>query len=485
MVCTCTEFAERYNFAAGPAMLPAEVLTQIREEMPDWRGSGSSILEQPFTSAAFKGLMEEVEADLRTLLSIPRSYRVLFLQGGASAQFGLLPLNLLHPRQSADYLESGHWARRAISEARRHARVNVIASAAAQSFTALPSFEQWRSSPDAGYCHITSNETGNGLQLRDFPQLAVPLVADMTSDFLTRPIPVDRFGLIYASAQKNLGIAGLCVVIVHQNLLRRPPRHLPAAFSYAVQAEQQSRFNTPPTFALYVAGLMLRWIRQNGGLPAMDEAAQRRSRELYRYANEVAQLGVMHNGAARLGISLTLDARQASAESRAMLRAAWPHADYLMLNLIGPTSAPLLSQSTRLRHLLAALVDEQRQLNQDGRRRVPLLAKLRCMPERTPFSIAGLLVELGFDGLLAAHDPGPPATAERYRAWQDPRRQAQACQQIEDLRRFCGPDMALLSVGGVQTADHLRARMSAGAELVQVHTAFMHQSPWLARRLLR
>jgi len=122
--------------------------------------------------------------------------------------------------------------------------VNVIASAAAQSFTALPSFEQWRSSPDAGYCHITSNETGNGLQLRDFPQLAVPLVADMTSDFLTRPIPVERFGLIYASAQKNLGIAGLCVVIVHQNLLRRPPRHLPAAFSYAVQAEQQNRFNT-------------------------------------------------------------------------------------------------------------------------------------------------------------------------------------------------------------------------------------------------
>lgn len=283
MVCTCTEFAERYNFAAGPAMLPAEVLTQIREEMPDWRGSGSSILEQPFTSAAFKELMEEVEADLRTLLSIPRSYRVLFLQGGASAQFGLLPLNLLHPGQSADYLESGHWARRAISEARRHARVNVIASAAAQSFTALPSFEQWRSSPDAGYCHITSNETGNGLQLRDFPQLAVPLVADMTSDFLTRLIPVERFGLIYASAQKNLGIAGLCVVIVHQNLLRRPPRHLPAAFSYAVQAEQQNRFNTPPTFALYVAGLMLRWIRQNGGLPAMDEAAQRRSRELYRY----------------------------------------------------------------------------------------------------------------------------------------------------------------------------------------------------------
>ena len=224
--------------------------------------------------------MEEVEADLRTLLSIPGAIACCSCRA-ASAQFGLLPLNL-PSKAGADYLESGHWARRAISEARRHARVNVIASAAAQSCL-LPSFEQWRSSPDAGYCHITSNETGNGLQLRDFPQLAVPLVADMTSDFLTRPIPVDRFGLIYASAQKNLGIAGLCVVIVHQNLLRRPPRHLPAAFSYAVQAEQQSRFNTPPTFALYVAGLMLRWIRQNGGLPAMDGAAQRRSRELYRY----------------------------------------------------------------------------------------------------------------------------------------------------------------------------------------------------------
>ena len=157
-----------------------------------------------------------------------------------------------------------------------------------------------------------------------------------------------------------------------------------------------------------------------------------------------------------------------------MLRAAWPHADYLMLNLIGPTSAPLLSQSTRLRHLLASLVDEQRQLNQDGRRRVPLLAKLRCMPERTPFSIAGLLVELGFDGLLAAHDPATgnsralPGLAGSPAA-------GSGRQQIEELRRFCGPDM--LCFGGVQTADHLRARMSAGAELVQVHTAFMHQSP--------
>ncbi|MGE4404195.1 3-phosphoserine/phosphohydroxythreonine transaminase [Pseudomonas sp.] len=282
MVCISSERPERYNFAAGPAMLPAEVLAQIREELPDWQGSALSILEQPFTGAAFKQLMAEIEQQLRTLLAIPSNYRVLFLQGGASAQFGLLPLNLLRAGQCADYLDSGHWARKAIAEARRHAPVNIVASAAAEAFTALPPLERWQLAADAGYCHITSNETGNGLQLHDFPELAVPLVADMTSDFLTRPVPVERFGLIYASAQKNLGVAGLCLVIVRDDLLRAPPRGLPAAFSYAVQAEQDSRFNTPPTFALYVAGLMLRWIARRGGLAAMATAARERSRRLYR-----------------------------------------------------------------------------------------------------------------------------------------------------------------------------------------------------------
>ncbi|WP_312955434.1 3-phosphoserine/phosphohydroxythreonine transaminase [Pseudomonas songnenensis] len=273
--------SERYNFASGPAMLPAEVLGQIRDELPNWRNSGASVLEQPFTSSAFKQLMAETEADLRALLAIPDTYRLLFMQGGASAQFGLLPLNLLHPGQGADYLESGHWARKAIAEARRHSPVNVIASGADRDFTAVPAFECWQPDPEAGYCHITSNETGNGLQLQEFPELTVPLVADMTSDFLTRPLPLERFGLIYASAQKNLGVAGLCLVIIRNDLLRAPPPGLPAAFSYAIQAEQQSRFNTPPTFALYVTGLMLRWIRRNGGVPAMAAAAQQRSRLLY------------------------------------------------------------------------------------------------------------------------------------------------------------------------------------------------------------
>lgn len=273
---------ERYNFAAGPAMLPPEVLAQIQDELPDWQGSGLSVLEQPFTGAPFKGLMQQAEQDLRALLALPPNYHVLFLHGGASCQFALLPLNLLLPGQSADYLESGHWAAKAIAEARRHVPLNVIASGRDNGFTALPEPGEWRLDPRAGYCHLTSNETVNGLQLQRFPQTQAPLVADMTSDFLTRPLPIERFGLIYASAQKNLGVAGLCLLIVRGDLLRPPRAGLPSAFSYALQVEQQSRLCTPPTFALYCAALMLRWIGQQGGLAAMARAGQEKSQLLYR-----------------------------------------------------------------------------------------------------------------------------------------------------------------------------------------------------------
>lgn len=202
-------------------------------------------------------------------------------------------------------------------------------------------------------------------------------------------------------------------------------------------------------------------------------------------AAPLARLQPIPPGDARLGVNLTMDTRCSTAETCALLRGAWRHADYLVLNLIGPSSAPLLHQGARLHNLLTALREEQHQLNLKGKRWVPLIAKLRCLPEQIPFSLAGLLLELGFDGLLAAHDPGPPATRERYLAWQDPQRQAQACEQIEHLRRFCGNDMALLSVGGIQTASHLQARMRAGAELVQVHAALLRQGPWLGRKLLR
>jgi len=289
MACICfpedapaTRRGERYNFAAGPAMLPPAVLAQIQNELPDWRGSGQSLLELPFTGAPFKGLMHEAEQDLRELLTIPSNYRVLFLHGGASCQFGLLPLNLLAPGQSADYLDSGYWAAKAIAEARRHAPLNIIASAS-EGFRAIPPPEQWRLDPRAGYCHVTSNETANGLQLQHFPELSVPLVADMSSDFLTRPLPLKRFGLIYASAQKNLGVAGLCLLIVRDDLLKAPRAGLPSPFSYALQAEQQSRLCTPPTFALYCAALMLRWIARQGGVEVMARANGRKSQLLYQH----------------------------------------------------------------------------------------------------------------------------------------------------------------------------------------------------------
>nr|WP_298148156.1 3-phosphoserine/phosphohydroxythreonine transaminase [uncultured Pseudomonas sp.] len=273
---------QRYNFAAGPATLPAQVLRQIREDLPDWQGSGLSLLEQPFTGAPFKDLMQQAEEDLRRLLAIPTNYRVLFMHGGATCQFGLLPLNLLVPGQSADYLESGYWASKAIAEARRHAPLNIIASGRSNDFSALPEPGQWRLDPHAGYCHVTSNETANGLQLQDFPALPVPLVADMSSDFLTRPLPVERFGLIYASAQKNLGVAGLCLLIVRDDLLKTPRPGLPSPFSYALQAEQQSRLGTPPSFALYCAALMLRWTLRQGGLADIASSNGRKSELLYR-----------------------------------------------------------------------------------------------------------------------------------------------------------------------------------------------------------
>src|SRR3990167_5373148 len=274
---------ERYNFAAGPAMLPPTVLAQIQDELPDWQGSGLSLLEQPFTGAPFKGLMHEAEQDLRTLLAIPLNYRVLFMHGGASCQFGLLPLNLLAPGQSADYLETGHWATKAIAEARCHTPLKVIASGARDGFSAIPPLAEWRLDPRAGYCHVTSNETANGLQLQLFPEIQAPLVADMSSDFLSRPLPVQRFGLIYASAQKNLGVAGLCLLIIRDDLLKTPRAGLPSPFSYALQAEQQSRLCTPPTFALYCAALMLRWIGQQGGLEVMARANRHKSQRLYQH----------------------------------------------------------------------------------------------------------------------------------------------------------------------------------------------------------
>lgn len=271
-----------YNFAAGPGMLPREVLQQARDELMDWQHSGMSVLEMPFTSEAYRAIEQQALRDLAELLDLPAHYRILFLQGGASAQFALLPLNLLPPGGRADYLDTGHWSRKAIAEGRRHARVRVAASGAAHGYRRIPPFAEWRLDPRAGYCHLTSNETADGLAYTWLPDTGeVPLVADMTSDFLSRPVPVERFGMIYAGAQKNIGPTGLTIVIIRDDLLRPARPQTPTLFSYREQACCEGRLNTPLTYAVYLAGLTFRWLRRQGGLGAMAVRNRRKSDRLY------------------------------------------------------------------------------------------------------------------------------------------------------------------------------------------------------------
>jgi phosphoserine aminotransferase len=269
-----------YNFSAGPAPLPELVLAEVARELERGRGS---ILEQRFDSDAFRAIIGQAQSDLRDLLAIPEDYAVLFLQGGASAQFSLVPLNLCGAAAYADYVETGYWSRKAIAEGRRFCRVNVVASSAATQFDRIPDRAEWSPTPGAAYCHITSNETAEGVEYAHSPVLqGAPLVADMTASLLTRPVDVRRYGLIYASAQKNLGPAGLTVLVIRRDLFGRALAATPHVMNYAEQAQAGSLLNTPPTFAIYVAGLVLRWVKASGGLKAMDARAQRQSAMLYR-----------------------------------------------------------------------------------------------------------------------------------------------------------------------------------------------------------
>ncbi len=276
------ETAKVFNFAAGPGVMPAEVLAEAQRELLDWQGSGMSMLETPFTGDAFKGVLRQARKDLQALLRIPDNYRVLFMHGGASAQFSLVPLNLLGDAGRADYIETGYWSRKNMREAARYCGVNIAASSAATGFDRMPD-GPWRIDPKAAYCHLTTNETANGVQFRSIPDTGgLPLVADMTSDFLSRPIDVSRYGLIYAGAQKNIGPAGLAVIIVRDDLLGRAHPATPVVFNYQVQAEADSLLNTPVTFAVYLAGLVFRWIADMGGVAAMEQRSAERSACLYR-----------------------------------------------------------------------------------------------------------------------------------------------------------------------------------------------------------
>ncbi len=271
-----------YNFSAGPAVLPEPVLEQAQAEMLDWQGSGMGVMEMSHRGKHFTSIAECAEADLRDLLTIPSNYKVLFLPGGATSQFAMVPMNLLRGKRQADYVNTGLWSKKAIAEAGRFCDVNVVASAETSGFTTVPDRECWRCDPDAAFLHYTPNETIGGVEFLSIPEgCAVPLVADMSSTLLSRPVDVSHFGLIYAGAQKNIGPAGLTIVIVREDLLGTTIADTPTMYDYQVHANSGSMNNTPPTYAWYVAGLVFQWLKKQGGLSAMGRQNRTKAELLY------------------------------------------------------------------------------------------------------------------------------------------------------------------------------------------------------------
>jgi phosphoserine aminotransferase len=273
-----------YNFSAGPAALPEPVLRQAADEMLDWRGSGMSVMEMSHRGKEFIAIAADAEAALRRLLAVPANYKVLFMQGGAIAENAIVPMNLLRGRTSIDFVDTGEWSKKSIKEAKKYARVNVAASAEASGYTTIPPRADWQLDPGAAYVHICSNETIGGVQYHFTPDVGnVPLVADMSSDICSRPVDVARYGLIYAGAQKNLGPAGLTIVIVRDDLIGQPHSMLPSAFDYKTVADNDSMYNTPPTYAIYIAGLVFQWLQAQGGLAAMGAHNRAKAALLYDY----------------------------------------------------------------------------------------------------------------------------------------------------------------------------------------------------------
>jgi phosphoserine aminotransferase len=276
--------AKIYNFSAGPAVLPKDVLTQVQSELLDWHGSGMSVMEMSHRGKEFMSIAADAEADLRELLAIPSNYKVLFLQGGGSAQFGMIPMNLLRGKKTADYVNTGEWSKKAISEAKKYCSVNVIASSEDKNFSYAPNSSNWKLNADAAYVHICTNETIGGVEIFETPNTGnVPLVADMSSHILSRPIDVSKYALIYAGAQKNIGPAGLAIVIVRDDLIGETIAGTPSMYDYKIHADNESMYNTPPTFAIYVAGLVFKMLKAKGGLAAMEKTNILKSNLLYDY----------------------------------------------------------------------------------------------------------------------------------------------------------------------------------------------------------
>lgn len=271
-----------YNFSAGPAMLPQAVLEKAQQEILDWQGSGMSIMEMSHRGKEFMSVAEKAETDLRSLMNISDDYSVLFLQGGASSQFAMVPMNLLRSKTKADYINTGAWSKKAIAEAKQFCEVNVAASSEDKKFTYAPAKDAWQLSDDAAYVHYTPNETIGGVEFNWIPETGdTPLVADMSSTILSRQIDVSKYGVIYAGAQKNIGPAGLTIAIVRKDLIGQALKGTPSMFNYQTHADNDSMANTPPTYSWYLAGLVFEWLKEQGGLEAMEKINQRKAQKLY------------------------------------------------------------------------------------------------------------------------------------------------------------------------------------------------------------
>lgn len=270
-----------YNFCAGPAALPQAVLSEAQKDLLSYKGRGLSVMEMSHRSADYVEIAETAEQDLRDLLNIPSNYKVLFMQGGASLQFSQIPMNLLRGKDTADYVNTGMWSGKAIQEAQRYCNVNVVASDEANKFRGVPAFDTWNLNPNAAYLHYAENETIHGVQFNYIPEVDVPLVADLSSSILSAPIDISKFGLIYAGAQKNIGPAGIVVVIVREDLLGDVLPGTPTMLDYKTAADNASMYNTPPTFSWYLSGLVFKWLKNQGGLDKMAEINHRKAAKLY------------------------------------------------------------------------------------------------------------------------------------------------------------------------------------------------------------
>ena len=270
-----------FNFSAGPAMLPAEVLSRAGDEILDWHGSGMSVMEMSHRGKEFIGIAADAEKDLRELLAIPPNYKVLFLQGGATLQFAQIPMNLLRGKGKADYVSTGEWSKKAIKEARGFCDVHIAASSEDKNFTYAP--KNWNLRKDAAYVHYCSNETIGGVEYHQVPEVEIPLVADASSHFLSRPIDVSKLALIYAGAQKNVGPAGLTIVIVRDDLIGQAQKGTPSVMDYKAQADADSMLNTPATYGIYIAGLVFKWLKALGGVAAIEKTNIQKAKLLYDY----------------------------------------------------------------------------------------------------------------------------------------------------------------------------------------------------------